>query len=89
MLAIFNTNSSVTSMLQHLQYGELIAFDHNLKSPDDYAEECYECLRKLLSSNYQVHLDGRLFEPYKAFSKTKEQASFFNEVIAEKKTATC
>lgn len=81
MLAVFNKNSSVVNMLHQLQYGELIAFDHTVKAADEYVEDCFQRMCKLLSAEYSNKLDYDLFEPYKAFSKTKEQVDFFNEVI--------
>ncbi len=85
LLAVFNNNSSVVSMLQNLQFGELVVFDHTSAKEDVYTQECYAGLCKLLANDYTPHLDSHLFEPYTASYKTKEQVDFFNEVIAAQK----
>jgi hypothetical protein len=81
MLAVFNFKSSVVSMLQQLGYGQLVAFDHEQKQTGEYADECYEKLVQLLDTTENVNYNKDKFEPYLAFSKTKEQVEFFNEVI--------
>ena len=85
LLAVFNKNSSVVTMLQQLNFGELVVFDHTAENADSYVEECYTRLCKLLAKDYAPHLDSDLFEPYRASYKTKEQVNFFNEVIAVQK----
>ena len=82
LIAIFYHKSSVVNLLKKLKYGEVIAFDHNEKSAEEYSEECYLGLCKILQSNYNVQYNDTLFEPYKAFTKTKEQVDFFNSIIA-------
>lgn len=81
LLAVFNEQSSVVKLLQQLEYGEMVAFDHTTKKSEDYAKDCFDCLCKLLSPGYCNHLNTEQFEMHKAFSKTKEQVDFFNLVI--------
>ncbi|MES2848589.1 MAG: hypothetical protein V4685_06010 [Bacteroidota bacterium] len=83
MLAVFNFNSSVVSMLQELNYGELVAFDHQQKKTADYVDECYEKIVRLLKTTETVNYNKTAFEPYMALSKTKEQVDFFNEVVSK------
>ena len=81
LLAVFHQRSSVISLLQELNYGEIVAFDSTSKSPEEYVEECFKSLNRLLSPDYNNALKKHLFEPQKAFSKTKQQVDFFNEIL--------
>jgi len=81
LLAVFNEQSSVVTLLQQMKHGELVTFNHNEKKIEDYTEECYNCLYKLLSPGYIVELNEAVFKPYTAYEKTKEQVSFFNNII--------
>ena len=80
LLAVFHFKSSVVDMLQQLEYGQLVAFDHEQKTTDEYVNECYEKLITLLNSSEAETYNKQKFEPYLAFSKTKDQVGFFNEV---------
>lgn len=80
MLAIFNTNSSVVNMLHKIQYGEVIAFNHQQNKATDYVDDCYQKIRQLLTGTEEVQYNIAAFEPYLAYSKAKEQVDFFNEV---------
>ncbi len=84
MLAVFNYQSSVVSMLQQIGYGNVVAFDHEQKTTDDYVEECYFKFQSLLNSDETVAYNKQKFEPYLALSKAKEQVDFFNEVAEGK-----
>jgi hypothetical protein len=81
LLAVFNCNSSVVNLLSELQYGELVIFDHTAKSVDYYTEDCYMAFCHLLSPGYISSFEDALFEPQKAYAKTKEQVDFFNYII--------
>ncbi len=81
MLAVFYQSSSVVSMLKELNYGKVVAFDHEKQTAETYVNECYEKLDELLKTVSPVKYDRVKFEPYLAYSKTKEQVDFFNEVI--------
>ncbi|MBL0358829.1 MAG: glycosyltransferase [Chitinophagaceae bacterium] len=81
LLAVFKYNSSVVNLLRQLQYGELVTFDHTTKSADNYTEDCYRALCQLLSPGYSSSFDDALFEPHKAFAKTKGQADFLTALF--------
>src|SRR5262249_10841993 len=80
LLAVFNYNSSVVSLLQKIGYGQLVVFNHLEKSTGDYVDECYEKLENLVSVDAVTGYNKQQFEPYLAFSKTKDQVDFFNYV---------
>lgn len=80
MLAVFYEKSSVVTMLKQLEYGEVVAFDHRKETAEHYINECYTRLDDLLRSATAVCYNKTKFEPYLAFSKTKEQVDFFNEI---------
>lgn len=81
LLAVFNQQSSVVSLLKQLNYGELVAFDHSQKTIDEYTDLCYNSICKLLKPAYLVQVNETLFSPYTALEKTKEQVSFFNSIV--------
>jgi hypothetical protein len=83
LLAVFNCNSSVVEMLKKLEYGEVVTFEQEQQTSDDYTDECYTKMSKLLYSHQTPALDKVKFEPYLALSKTKDQVNFFNEVTGK------
>lgn len=82
MLAVFNEQSSVVRILNQLQYGKLVSFDHSKNTPEAYSAECLDYFNALTVESGEQLLNEELFEPYKAYAKTKAQVDFFNEVIA-------
>jgi hypothetical protein len=86
LLAVFNENSSVVTMLQQLHYGMLVSFDHTKHAAGFYVDDCFGKLQALLKMQDNPVLDEALFMPHLAISKTKEQVDFFNEVLNEYKS---
>lgn len=80
LLAVFNENSSVCTILEELNAGEVITFN------DDKAEEISKkivpALSKMLKKlPYVPETRWEKFEVYTAKYKTKQQVDYFNEVL--------
>jgi hypothetical protein len=80
ILAVFHQNSSVVSLLKELEYGELITFDPEKKGVEDYVNECFAKLDTLVKPGTPAQFARTKFDSCLAYSKTKEQVDFFNEV---------
>lgn len=81
LLAVFYKASSVINVLQQVGCRGLVIFD-DAGLNEEVVERCYCRLKEVvthLSLNYGV--DRKAFEPYTAFSRTREQADFFDQVI--------
>ena len=88
LLAVFNSSSSVADLLSEIGFGDLVRFDPPFILSDGYVEECWIALRKLLGKDiYGQNVDTIAFEPYTAYARTREQVTFFNEVVAKKNEA--
>jgi len=81
LLAVFYKDSSVVNVLEDLNIGQVVKFDHTL-AYDKYVDECYNYLESLMSENKkEEEIDMSIFEKYTARAKTLEQVDFFNMIL--------
>lgn len=77
LLCVFHSNSSVVQIVENLNAGEVVIFDH----PNAVAN----CLQKieLITKKlpYQPDTNWKEFEPFTAESMTKKQCDFFDHVL--------
>jgi hypothetical protein len=82
LLAVFNKNSSVTTILKSLHFGSIVMFDPAIEKTDDHVLECYEKLTELINlRTSEIEVNKELFEPLTAKYKAALQIAFFNEVL--------
>jgi hypothetical protein len=87
LLAVFNKNSNAIPVLQNIGFKNIIGFD-NKNDFTAYTDECADNFYDVLSNKGQeIEIDKDRFEPYTAKAKTREQVTFFEDILglAEKK----
>ncbi len=83
LIAVFNQNSSVVSILQKTQAGVCISFQ-NEEKPEQLGTKIYETMNRFISRlPFEPETNWKEFEPYTAREASKKQAAFFDKIVSE------
>lgn len=82
LICIFNSQSSVVSIMKETNAGEIVTFSEN-ERPQNLANDLFTKMNRLLSTlPFIPPTDWDKFRPYTASEMTKKQVDFFNKIIS-------
>lgn len=76
LLAVFHKLSSVIDILNRINFGKVVEFDHSF-SFEKYIDECFEDFVDVLNENVNSQYNHNVFDEYSAKSQTCKQVIFF------------